>query len=87
MMTIKPKSTQSSSGFTIIELGIAVIFALVILTFLSIPITGAIKVNQTVHALKQYCNMDVSYWEAAINGDQLTNICTAQNRKVEVELK
>lgn len=83
-MNIKPK--KPLSGFTIVELGVAVIFGLVILTFLSMPVVGVIRTNQTIHALKQYCNMDVGFWEVAINGDQLTKICTAQNRKVEVEL-
>lgn len=83
-MKTKPKT--SANGFTILELGIALIFGLVLLTFLSMPVVGVIRTNQTIHALKQYCNMDVGFWEVAINGDQLTKICTAQNRKVEVEL-
>jgi hypothetical protein len=61
------------------------VFVLVILGFITIPITGYFKVVSLQKILNTECNGDYAFVDVALNGDTLLQTCRINNQTITVK--
>lgn len=61
------------------------VFVLVILGFITIPITGYFKVVSLQKILNTECNGDYGFVDVALNGDTLLQTCRINNQTITVK--
>ncbi len=61
------------------------ILFLIIVTFVSIPISGVYQSLTLQKTINQECNTNYSLIEVALNGDNLIQLCKVKNQTVTIK--
>jgi hypothetical protein len=61
------------------------VFVLVILVFISMPISGYFKIVSLQKILNRECNGDYSLVDVALNGDSLLQTCRIKNQTITIK--
>lgn len=76
---------MSDYGIDFFSIFFGFTFLLVILGFISIPISGYFKTVSLQKALNQECNSNYTLLDVALNGDEITKLCQIKNQTLTIK--